>query len=128
MRKFLVVIGLLLWFVPFAEAKTLILSGLPDIQTKSSIEESVRIEVDSVRKKDLRVVITKEGDQYYWESRDRKKLIRSTQGRFTLFIDPTGGGYVKVGPTDDGKVIYMEHLNQGWTTFTYWGGVEHFEP
>lgn len=108
-------------------AKTLILSGLPDIQTKSTVEESVRIEMDSVKKKNHRVIIVKDGDEYIWESRERKKLIRSTQGPFTLFIDPTGGGYIKVAPSE-GKLIYMEHLSQGLSTFTYWGVVEHFEP
>jgi hypothetical protein len=110
-----------------ADAKTLILSGIPDIQTRSTPEESVRIEMDSVKKKNHRVLIIKEGDEYIWESRERRKLIRSTQGPLTLFIDPTGGGYIKVAPSE-GKIIYMEHISQGLNTFTYWGIVEHFEP
>lgn len=110
-----------------AAAKTLILSGAPDIQTKSTVEESVRIEMDSVKKKNHRVIIIKDGDEFYWESREKRKLIRSIQGPFTLFIDPTGGGYIKV-TSSEGKMIYMEHLSQGLNTFTYWGVVEHFEP
>ncbi|MDC4225866.1 MAG: hypothetical protein MPW15_16860 [Candidatus Manganitrophus sp.] len=72
------------------------MSGAPDIQTKSTVEESVRIEMDSVKKKNHRVIIIKDGDEFYWETRERKKLIRSIQGPFILFIDPTGGGYIKV--------------------------------
>ncbi|TAK06897.1 MAG: hypothetical protein EPO39_07775 [Candidatus Manganitrophaceae bacterium] len=127
MKKFVMAVVFLLLLIRTGEAKTLILSGIPDIQTKSSVEESIRIEVDSAKKKDLRVVIIKDGDQYYWETRDHKKLIRSVQGSFILFIDPLGGGYVKVIPLG-GKVIYMEHLSQGLETFTYWGAAEHFEP
>ena len=112
---------------PAAAARSLVLSGVPYVQVKSSEEESIRIEMDSVMKNDHRVVIVKEGDEYYWQTRDRKKLTRSTQGSFTLFIDPTGGGYIKVTQVD-GKVIYMEHLSQGLGTFTYWGVAEHFEP
>lgn len=110
-----------------AAAKTLILSGAPDIQTKSTVEESVRIEMDSAKKKNHRVIIIKDGEEYIWESREKRKLIRSTQGPITLFIDPTGGGYIKV-LRSEGKVIYLEHLSQGMNTFTYWGVVEHFEP
>lgn len=128
MRKYVMItVFLLLFTIRPAAAKTLVLSGIPDIQTKSSAEESIRIEVDSVKKKGLRVVIIKDGDDYFWETREHKKLIRSTQGSFILFIDPTGGGYVKVIPME-GKVIYMEHLSHGLETFTYWGVAEHFEP
>jgi hypothetical protein len=128
-RSIAVFILFVLLFFPVRSvwAKTLILSGLPDIQTKSTVEESVRVEMDSVKKKNHRVIIVKDGDEYIWESRERRKLIRSTQGPFTLFIDPTGGGYIKVA-LSEGKMIYMEHLSQGWNTFTYWGVVEHFEP
>ncbi|NKE71991.1 hypothetical protein [Candidatus Manganitrophus noduliformans] len=108
-------------------AKTLALSGVPEIQTKSTLEESIRIEMDSVKKRNHRVVVIKDGDAYYWETRERRKLIRSTQGPLTLFIDPTGGGYIKV-ISSEGKVLYMEHHSQGLNTFTYWGVVEHFEP
>lgn len=128
MKRFVfALLFLSLFSVQPAAAKTLILSGLPDIQTKSTVEESVRIEMDSVKKKNHRVIIVKDGDKYYWESRERRELIRSTQGPFTLFIDPTGGGYIKVASAE-GKLVYMEHLSQGLSTFTYWGVVEHFEP
>ncbi len=127
-QRFVFVLLFLSFFsVRPAAAKTLILSGAPDIQTKSTVEESVRIEMDSVKKKNHRVIIIKDGDEFYWESREKRKLIRSTQGPFTLFIDPTGGGYIKV-TSSEGKMIYMEHLSQGLNTFTYWGVVEHFEP
>ena len=129
MNRFLIFVLLVLSFFSArpATAKTLALSGVPDIQIKSSVEESVRIEMDSVKKTNHRVVVIKDGDQYYWETRDHRKLTRSVQGRFTLFIDPTGGGYIKVFPSE-GKMIYMEHISQGLETFTYWGVVEHFEP
>ncbi|MCG3116210.1 MAG: hypothetical protein LLH30_11065 [Candidatus Manganitrophus sp. SA1] len=127
-QRFVFVLLFLSFFsVRPAAAKTLILSGAPDIQTKSTVEESVRIEMDSVKKRNHRVIIIKDGDEFYWESREKRKLIRSIQGPFTLFIDPTGGGYIKVTPSE-GKMIYMEHLSQGLNTFTYWGVVEHFEP
>lgn len=127
-QRFVFVLLFLSFFsVRPAAAKTLILSGAPDIQTKSTVEESVRIEMDSVKKKNHRVIIIKDGDEYIWESREKRKLIRSIQGPFTLFIDPKGGGYIKVTPSE-GKMIYMEHLSQGLNTFTYWGVVEHFEP
>lgn len=127
-QRFVFVLLFLSFFsVRPAAAKTLILSGAPDIQTKSTVEESVRIEMDSVKKKNHRVIIIKDGEEYIWESRERRKLIRSTHGPFILFIDPTGGGYIKVAPSE-GKMIYMEHLSQGLNTFTYWGVVEHFEP
>lgn len=128
MKRWVVGVVLLFLSAGAVEAKTVALSGVPEVQTKSSFEETERIEVDSAKKKGLRLVVVKEGEEYFWETRERKKLIRRMQGAFTLFIDPTGGGYIKVAPLADGKMIYLEHLSKGLETFTYWGVVEHFEP
>ena len=87
----------------------------------------MRIELDENQKKNLRVVIIKKGDEYFWDTRDGKKLTHLVQGAFHLFIDPVGGDYIKVTKSE-GKFIYIEHFSQGLNTFTYWGVAERFEP
>jgi hypothetical protein len=128
-RVCLLMIGsvLILSFTDPVFAKNLVLHGVPLVQTKSSMEDSINITLDNVQKKNHQVIITKEGDQYFWETRDHKKLLRTAEGEFDLFIDPKGGGYIKITKSN-GKFIYMEHLSQGLKTFTYWGIADLYEP
>lgn len=103
------------------------LFGIPLIQLKATADEAVRIELDANQKKNHRSVIIKKGDDYFWDTRDGKKVIHLVQGDLHLFVDPTGGEYVKVTKSEGG-FIYMEHFSQGLETFTYWGVAERFEP
>lgn len=111
----------------FSSAKTMVLHGRPSVQSRDSMEDSVHVSLDEIQKTKHRVIISKEGEEYIWETRDRKKLVHTTEGAFDLFTDPKGGGYIKI-TRSDGKFYYMEHLSLGLNTFTYWGVADHYTP
>lgn len=82
------------------------------------------------------LIVEREG-RYFWASREDRELVRIRSGVFDLYIDPRGGGYIKVldqrlmapdylyeGP----PVQYYEHLTLGLGTFTYWGDAERYDP
>jgi hypothetical protein len=111
-----------------AEPTTRVVSG-PDTTERSSLAEDERGK--------YRVVIVERGGRYYWASRERRELRLVPSGVFLLFVEPNGGGYVKV--LDQRKVDstlrfagpplqFFEHVAMGLSTITYWGSAGSFTP
>jgi hypothetical protein len=83
----------------------------------------------------FRVTIIRRGDRYFWTSREDRELLHQTSGMFHYFIDPRGGGYIKVLDTHmlpaslrerGPRFRYMEHLTLWLDTITFWGTSEGF--
>lgn len=99
-------------------------------------------------REELRILVVKNGDSYLWVTRDSRELFHIspsfdsiTTGTpvFHYFIDPSGGGYIKVldqrgVPRDSllrlegGDVQFYEHVSQFLTTITYFGIASGFNP
>ena len=133
----LLVLFVLLTF-PMLGQTQLVLDGTPSSRTSSSDEGSTDETLTEAQKNEFRLLITKLGDEYIWASREQRQLDHYKSGAFHYFVDPTGGGYIKVfdqsvlpdfmkDPTKP-RILYMEHLSLGLQTTTYWGGAESFEP
>ncbi|MFQ5779840.1 MAG: hypothetical protein ACE5HN_03525 [Nitrospiria bacterium] len=126
-----------LWIIPFgmivsltspAFGKDIALHGIPTIQTRSSMEISHNVKLDGNQQLTNAVIITKEGDRYFWETRDRRELLLKRGKQFDLFIDPETGGYIKV-IEQDGQFVYMEHISiKKLKAFTYWGKMIVYNP
>lgn len=59
----------------------------------------------------------------------REPQIRSRcKWYIPFFIDPRGGGYVKIEQGLDGEIKFLEHVGIGLTTFTYFGQAKSFAP
>jgi hypothetical protein len=72
-----------------------------------------------------RLLITREGDRYFWASRDNTPLYRLDSGDYVTYIAATGVGYVRVldpAKARGRKVTYMEHLTVQLGSVTYFGG------
>lgn len=104
--------------------------GIPTIKYEVSIDRNQQTKLNSAESLKNEVRIVKIGDDYVWKSRGNRKLIYSYtgQGDFHYFIDPTGGGYVKISMPSSGKVAFFEHISLGLATFTYYGNSEVFNP
>ena len=77
-------------------------------------------------------MVTKKGDDYIWETREKKPLVKTRSGVYTWFLSPTGTGYIKVASREAPGILiepltYMEHLTIGFLTITYWGKLEDFQ-
>lgn len=66
--------------------------------------------------------IARKGRGYVWASRGNRALNKSEAGDWVYFVSPEGSGYVKVY-TGAASVPYeyVEHVTDGYRTFTYWG-------
>ena len=112
-------------------------NGTPDTRATAD-EESVRREVLTPElRADSRVIIIWDGESYRWATRENRVLIHNNSGGpFHYFIDPQGGGWIKVMDCrgsikvmDCGANIqYFESVSSSLTTITYWGTASDFNP
>lgn len=118
-------------------ADTVVLNGLPTVRVTSSSDSTVRETLPESKQHEFRILITKNGEDYIWVTRDNRQLIHTKSGVHDLFIDPRGGGYIKVLDQEflpesmqdsRAQILYMEHLSLMLTTITYWGVAESFNP
>lgn len=107
-----------------------VLEGQPTIKIESGPKGTFRDTLTESLGRHYRIVIVERDGRYYWTSREGRELIRAgSRGQYTYFIDPRGGGYVKIinqRAVTGGQ--YFEHLSLGLTTLTYWGEVIQFTP
>lgn len=73
-----------------------VLEGRPVARIESA-EDGTRHQplADADREK-LRVVIRRQGNRYFWASRENRELERRVSGPFHYFIDRAEGGYVRI--------------------------------
>jgi hypothetical protein len=122
---------LLCSFVSFAQVETVFL-GSPVVKVSEGGIERTPETVSSKDAANLRCVISKIGNKYYWSSRENKELIRFEAGAYTTFVSPEGVGYIRIinpdskglasltSPTEE-RFDYVEHLLIGLRSVTYYG-------
>ena len=136
MRKIVMLLITILITATSLEARV-VLNGTPDTRATAD-EESVRREVITPElRADSRVIIIWDGESYRWATRENRVLIHNNSGGpFHYFIDPQGGGWIKVMDCrgsikvmDCGANIqYFESVSSSLTTITYWGTASDFNP
>ena len=126
MRKIIMLLITILIPVARLEARV-VLDGTPDTRAIAD-EESVRREVLTPElRADSRVIIIWDGESYRWVTRENRVLIHNSGGLFHHFIDPQGGGWIKV-MDHGGNIQYFESVSSFLTTITYWGTASEFNP
>ena len=112
-----------------------VLSARPTVKVESNAASTQRFQLSDAEQEEFRVVITIRDGRYYWISREGRELIHHASLAFHYFIDPTGGGYIKVFDTslvpeflrDPGpRFQYFEVLSLWLGTITYWGATDDF--
>ena len=67
-------------------------------------------------------MVSKKDGEYFWTSRDNKRVIRNVSGAFVIYTALDGSGYVKCSNAlPDSPLDYMEHLHVQFSTVRYWG-------
>lgn len=108
--------------------------GIPLAKTELSGEYLERTKLDKDDQLEFKVIIVKEGDRFFWKTREMKELTRHQSGLFVTYQAVDGAGYVRVdlsgGAIGDLKVPgssldigYIEHIKLGLNTITYQGRV-----
>jgi len=111
-----------------AEEEIDVIKANPAAKFQVSSEESLKTQLNSFESAKNLVWIVKRNGHYFWKSREDRKLDHVAGGLYHYFIDPKGGGYVKVEHGLDGKIKFLEHVGIGMITFTYFGNATVFNP
>jgi hypothetical protein len=121
-----------------AHAQVLVLNGLPSSKVESSSAETKREVLPQSKQLESRVLITKEGGNYFWASRGNRPLVYRSSGVVHVFVEAGGAGYIEVidqnalpepmRAKDAPRILYKEHIRSMLTTITYWGGSDAFAP
>lgn len=129
MRKIFILLFLLLLSpsITFGANESVVLNGVPIVQSKGNIQQSENSQLSENQQKEYRLLITKYGEDYFWATRENRPLIKKQSGDISIFIEPSGAGYIRVSE-QGGKVLYLEHMAHGFQTVTYWGIAENFAP
>ena len=135
--KFLLSLITLLLLASPGLTQIVVLDAKPTVKVESSKDLTKRDLLSNTDQEKYRVRIIKNGTRYLWASRENRELVHQLSGAFHLFVDPSGGGYVKVFDNTHlpeslretgGRFHYMEHLTLWLGTITYWGTFDKFDP
>ena len=95
------------------------LEGVPTVRIDSSGKGATsRMLTDAEAKQNMLSVRVANG-QFYWTSRDNRPLRLDTTGGF-MYLQDKPGSYIKFTKVDD-KITYVEHVDHGLESITYWG-------
>ena len=70
---------------------------------------------------EYKVIISKEGDNYFWTSREDTQVVPITSGIFITYVALSGTGYVRTVMPGLNITQYTEHLLINFTGITYYG-------
>ena len=110
-----------------ALAATLIFEGYPTRKVAVYPAEVNTFKLKEAESTEFKVVIEKEGEKYYWRSRDNIEMTREVSGLFVTYLATNGAGYVRVyydGITRHFKhdsYRYTEHVTFHLSSITYYG-------
>lgn len=127
--------GLAILIVASPVLAQVVLDAKPTVKVESGEGATSRELLSEPDRTKYRITIIRRAGRYFWTSREDRELVHHASGAFHYFIEPRGGGYIKVFDThtlresmrDPGpRFRYMEHLTLWLGTITYWGATEEF--
>ena len=106
--------------------------GTPKLKISESGLDRVVERIDASNAPSVACEIREIDGKYYWATRGGKQLVKIESGAFEIYVDATGGGYIKVVKPElknsvaamsntEKQFDYIEHLTLGLRTVTYWG-------
>ncbi len=96
------------------------LAGVPRVKIENSEEGTTRTLLDPAQAAANRLAVRVSQNRLYWSSRDDRSLsLTSSNGAF--YLSPTDpGSYIRFWRVND-RLTYMEHIDLGPRSVTYWG-------
>ena len=108
--------------------------GIPSKRVQSNFNERIATELTGVERKEYSVQVIRDGDRYFWASRENIPLVKVESGIYITYVATNGSGYIKtLNPTarkvfiespqneQIGQITYIEHLLLGLESITYYG-------
>ncbi|MBI4711069.1 MAG: hypothetical protein HY767_01190 [Candidatus Omnitrophica bacterium] len=106
-------------------AKTIVLEGTPKNVKQSTAQKLREGALTPEEQLQAKIVISKEGSKYFWDSNGQGEMIRQEKKNAYYFVDLTGKGFVEVVLDEKtGKYLYMENKSSDGST--YYGEADLF--
>jgi hypothetical protein len=105
---------------PVIPADAVALEGVPQIRIELTRDGADRRELDAAEAARARLSIRKAGDRFYWAAGTDTPLRVYSAGAFTYLSSSEPGRYVRFRTVGD-RLEYVEHLDTGFASVTYWG-------
>jgi len=125
---------LLLAFSGSVFADELVFEGYPSKKIEITEQTSASFDIAKSKASEYKVVIVREGEKYYWRSRNNLQLVPMQSGAYVTYLAVNGSGYVrvlnetmremyKILPDEEKQksYLYMEHLIHQLGSITYYG-------
>ena len=98
------------------------LEGLPTVRVDSAQSNATRRVLNVTESVKSRLVVKIVDGQYYWTSRDNRRLRLEAAGPFT-YLSSAPGNYIRFTRIGD-KVSYVEHVDTALGSVTWWGELQ----
>lgn len=137
MKIILVIVVAMLLFVSSLSSgdSTTVFKGRPILKVSEGGVSRVTESLELSKIVNLKCIISRIGDSYYWASRENTTLLRVDSGTFITYIASNGAGYIRVvnpsmraaaslmSETEE-AFDYVEHALIGLRSVTYYGKIE----
>ena len=100
-------------------ANAIALEGVPTVRVDSAQGETTRRVLDAAESAKSRLQVRIADGEYYWASRDNRRLRLDASGPFT-YLSSEPGRYIRLTRVND-KVSYVEHVDTPLGSVTWWG-------
>lgn len=104
----------------FAKAAELAFYGAPSRVCSMGGVKAECHDLTGEQRETYRAVIVRDGERYFWKSREGREMLRTESGIYTQYTEANGNGFVKIQA--DGS--YLEVVHIGLTVIGYWGQAE----
>lgn len=118
------------WSLANAETK-LVFAGKPLVRVQDAGVDRNSSDVTPAQAKEFEALITQDGEDFFWASRENKLLLCLENENFITYVAIDGVGYIKIAKPHTIKLMkqqlpdypftYIEHMTAGLTTYTYFG-------
>ena len=103
-----------------AQAADLVFYGAPPRVCSMGGVKAECHDLTGEQREAYRAVIVRDGQRYFWKSREGREMFRTESGTFTQYTEANGNGFVKV--QTGGSYLKVVHI--GLTAIGYWGRAE----
>jgi hypothetical protein len=100
-------------------ANATVLEGVPAVRIDSAEGDTTRRVLDEAESAKHRLVVRIVAGEFYWTSRDNRRLRLDASGPFT-YLSAEPGQYIRLTRIND-KVSYVEHVDMPTGSVTWWG-------
>jgi hypothetical protein len=136
MKKILLTIVLLLIASPLLAKEEIIFSGVPEVVITVNSTEQISAKFPKEEASEVKCIISKVNDKYYWTTRENTELIRFSNGAYITFWASNGSGYVRILKPEykeeikkheslsgvlEGDFDYVENHMYGLRSIIYYG-------